>query len=459
MPYLLDDTIAAISTPPGEGGLCVVRVTGNGTFAVADRVFRGKVRPSACPTHTVHYGHIIDPASQEIIDEVLLTILRAPKTYTCEDTVEISGHGGCQPGTRILNLLLTQGARLAEPGEFTKRAFLNGRIDLVQAEAVAELIRARTDACARAAMRQLDGRFSQSIQTLRDRILQALAFVEVGLDFVEEDIEEFSDEYLFSLLSAIASDLDRIRSDSERSKLLRDGVRIAIVGRPNVGKSSIFNVLIDINRAIVDPTPGTTRDTIEAAIDLDGVPATVIDTAGLHPPADALEAQGIQRTQREIDAADFFLWVVDGSVGLTAEDPAIHARLLSERTLLLVNKCDLPPALAPDWHLPFAPIPTLPVSALTGEGVSDIKRALYRLITGTPARLESDVLLNTRHQEKLHHAGRHLERSIQAIPHKTGHEIVAIELRSALHALGEMIGKDLGDDLLDRIFSTFCIGK
>lgn len=460
MSHRLDDTIAAIATAPGEGGLCVVRISGRASLEVADRVFRGKMRPSRCPTHTIHYGRIVEPGSGESVDEVLLSVLRGPRTYTCEDTVEISGHGGVQPGRRILMSVLKNGARLADPGEFTKRAFLNGRIDLVQAEAVADLIRSRTEANARAAIRQLRGGFSQSIRLLRERILHGLALVEVGLDFVEEDIESFTPAYLCDLLSGIAAELEALLDRSRRSRLFQDGIRVAVVGLPNVGKSSILNRLIGWDRAIVDPAPGTTRDTIEVVFDLNGVPVTLIDTAGIRDGSDSVESKGIERTFEEMGMSDFFLWVVDRSKPFDEQCRAVGRRLPADRTLVVFNKADLEDVASPMWNLEESFGLPLMVSAVTLDGFEMLGDSLRRRMVGGDLHFEPDFCINARHIDLLEKCREHLCQAILTLSDDGRHEeIAAVELRCALRCAGDVVGMEIGDDVLDRIFVSFCIGK
>lgn len=459
MNHSLDDTIAAIATPPGAGGLCVVRISGNASLKVADRVFRGRMRPSRCPTHTIHYGSIVEPDSGETVDEVLLSVLRGPRTYTCEDTVEISGHGGVQPGRRILSSVLKNGARLADPGEFTRRAFLNGRIDLVQAEAVADLVRSRTEANARAAIRQLRGGFSDSVRLLRERILHVLALVEVGLDFVEEDIESINPVYLCDLLSGIATDIESLLNEARRSRLFLEGVRVAVVGHANVGKSSILNKLVGWERAIVDPAPGTTRDTIEVFIDLNGAPVTLIDTAGIRIGSDSVESKGIARTFEEMGMADLFLWVVDRSRVFDDECRALGRMLPSSRTLVVFNKADLEDIASPMWDLDDRFGLPVTVSAVTGDGLSGLIDSLRQLVLGSDGLSEPEFCVNARHLGHLESCLEQLRRARLTLGRDRAQELAAVEVRCALLEAGAVVGIEIGDDVLDRIFSSFCIGK
>ena len=459
MNFRLDDTIAAIATPPGEGGLCIIRMSGLKSFAIADQVFRGASVPSKCKSHTVQYGMIKEPGANVTIDEVLLSILRAPKTYTREDIVEISGHGGYVSGRRILDLLVKNGARHADPGEFTKRAFVNGRIDLVQAEAVAELIRARTDASARSAIRQLGGVFSTDIADLRLRILSVLALIEVGIDFTEDGIKEIESEHVLNLLIAIRSDLSGIYNNALKYKVLRDGLRIAIVGKPNVGKSTLLNVIIDRKRAIVDPAPGTTRDTIEEMMDLDGIPVTFIDTAGIHKSSDPIETQGIIRAQAEIETSDLVLVVFDGSSQLTRDDIDFMTSISHNRVFVVFNKSDIGSKARIPTSENGHPYKCVYISARTGEGVDALKNLIVHSVVSDDTNFESDILLNSRQQENLYIALAKLSIGINIIENEEGAEIAAIEIRDVAYHLGAIIGLEIGDEVLDLVFSQFCIGK
>lgn len=459
MPYWSDDTITAIATAPGEAGLCVVRISGPEAFDVADRVFHGQNIPSQCKSHTIHYGHIIDPDTHDIIDEVLLSVMKSPHTFTREDVVEISGHGGYRPGSRILDTLIRNGARIADPGEFTKRAFLNGRIDLLQAEAVAEIIRSRTDATMHTALRQLDGRFSNTINSLRERLINLLALVEVGFDFNEEGIEEIGYSHLRSLAYGIHDDLNDVIQESEKWRVMREGARIAIIGRPNVGKSSLLNALLGEKRAIVDPTPGTTRDTINETVDFMGIPVTLIDTAGMRNPVNTIEAQGITRTQNEIETADIHLWLLDGTTHLHNDDYLIYSQIENLNVIPIINKIDRPLHIDTSCLQKISEHDWIYISALNGLGLDTIKNTIFQQLIGNMNLSESDVLLNARQNENLHKASHSLKQARTMLKQDTGMEIVAIDLRDATRFLGNILGKEIDDDILDRVFSSFCIGK
>ncbi len=454
----LSDTIAAIATAPGEAGLCVVRISGPEALSVADSVFRGNSRPSRCETQTVHYGSIVDSQDGEV-DEVLLTVFRSPHTYTCEDVVEISGHGGYRPGARILSVLLRNGARLAHPGEFTRRAFMNGRLDLLQAEAVCELIKSRTDSANRAGVRQLHGGFSEMVHGLRDETLQLLSLVEVGLDFTEEDIDEISYERFEHLSHTLWARLDDTIQRAGSWRKLSEGARIVLIGRPNVGKSSLLNRFVGEDRAIVDPAAGTTRDTIEVSFDCHGIPVTVVDTAGIRSGGRDVEIKGIERTLRETVSADMFIWLVDGSEALQAEDRSVFSHIDAQRSVGVVNKSDVDEVLSGSDLDEFGLHQWLRVSALTGTGCDELMDLIYQQLVGRNDLSESQGIVNTRQMDCLTRAKDGVERANNVLRSGGYQDLVALELKSVLSDLDELLGIATGDDVLDAIFSSFCIGK
>jgi len=458
---MLNDTIAAISTPLGEGGLAVVRVSGPAALEVADHCFvpagPSSPKPSHAPSHSVHFGRILDQG--RLADEVLLTVLRAPRTYTREETVEISCHGGALPARLVLAAVLAAGARLEEPGEFTKRAFLNGRIDLAQAEAVADLIHARTELALSAAQEQLAGKLSQRIRRLRDDLLGILAHIEAQLDFADEDIApDRRDQLLVRLDDGVAS-MDSLLRTADEGRILRRGVRAGIVGRPNVGKSSLLNQLLGHDRAIVSPIPGTTRDTIEETANIRGLPVVFTDTAGLRHAKDAIEQEGIRRSRETAARAEVLLHVLDWSEPLEAEDIRFLDDCETRKRILVLNKSDLPRRL----DLPSAvasSTPTVAVSCLTGAGLESLKETLKKLIWTGDLRPEGlDVIINARHQDALRRAREGAVRSRDALGRDLPLDVVALDLRIAVNAVGEIVGSTATDDLLDVVFSQFCIGK
>ena len=458
---MLADTIAAIATPPGEGGLAVVRISGPGALTVADQCFRpaGKTAqpPSAAPSHTIHYGYVVHQGQR--VDEVLLAVLRAPRTYTREDVVEISCHGGTLVAKLVLDATLAAGARLAHPGEFTQRAFLNGRLDLAQAEAVADLIHSRTDLALRAAHEQLAGGLSQRINRLRDDLMQVLAHVEAHIDFPDEDIAPDTQAQLLARLERGLAFIDALLRTAGEGQLLRHGIRAAIVGRPNAGKSSLLNQLLGHDRAIVSPIPGTTRDTIEETANIRGLPVIFTDTAGLRAGGDALEAEGIRRSHAALAKAELILHVLDASEPLTPDDERHLDEFAGKKRLLICNKTDLPPRLT----LPATVAPVVNVCCLTGDGLEALKDAIKSLAWSGQSKSDlsdlSEVTINSRHEDALQRAYAATERALAALSAGAGLELAALELRLAVNAVGEVVGKTTTEDLLDAIFSTFCLGK
>ena len=451
------DTIAAIATPLGEGGLAVIRLSGPKAFAIADFVFeplgKNSCRPSAAPSHTIHYGRIVRDGRQ--IDEVLLSVMRAPRTFTREDVVEISCHGGALPAQMALDAVLRAGARLAEPGEFTRRAFLNGRIDLAQAEAVADLIHSRTELALAAANEQLSGKLSQKINAARDDLMKTLAHIEAHIDFPDEDITPDTKEKLIARLAAADQFMEELLRHANEGQILRRGVRAAIIGRPNVGKSSLLNQLLGHDRAIVSPVPGTTRDTIEETANLRGIPVIFIDTAGLRDAADEVEIEGIRRSRKSLQAAELILHVLDASEMLSPADAAYLSEFASKKRILIRNKIDLPINL----QLPANHI-AIDVSCATGFGLEDLKDTIKKAVWSGDIHAEMwQAMINARHQEALERARGAVLRTIAALRADLSLDLVAADLRIAANATGEIVGKTTTEDLLDSIFGQFCIGK
>lgn len=455
---MFSDTIAAIATPLGEGGLAVLRLSGPQAFAVADRCFvpRGKsaLKPSAAPTHTIHYGHIARDG--QVVDEVLVAVLRGPRTFTAEDTVEISCHGGVLAARLVLETVLASGARLAEPGEFTRSAFLNGRLDLAQAEAVADLIHARTELALAAANEQLAGKLSQRINQLRDDLMRALAHVEAHIDFPDEDITPDTQAQLLARLDAAGTFMDELLRTAHEGQILRRGIRAAIIGRPNAGKSSLLNQLLGHERAIVSPVPGTTRDTIEETANIRGVPVVFIDTAGLREAGNAIEAEGIRRSRESFERAELILHVLDASEAFTEEDGRYLTEFVGKKRLLIANKSDLPRQLG----LTADSEAVLEVSCTTGQGMDGLKDAIKAAVwSGEIHAGMLQVMINARHQEALRRARESVTRTAEALQSGVPLDLVALDLRLAVQAVGEVVGKTATEDLLDVVFSQFCIGK
>jgi tRNA modification GTPase len=456
---MFDDTVAAIATPLGEGGLAVVRISGAQALAVADKSFlpvgKNSLRPSIAPTHTIHFGTII--RGGKTIDEVLLAVLRAPRTFTREDTVEISCHGGILPAKLVLDTILENGARLAQPGEFTRRAFLNGRLDLAQAEAVADLIHSRTELALAAANEQLAGKLSQRINKLRDDLMKTLAHVEAHIDFPDEDISPDTKEKLLQRLESGIAFMDELSRTANEGQILRRGIRAAIVGRPNAGKSSLLNQLLGHDRAIVSPIPGTTRDTIEETANIRGLPVVFIDTAGLREARDDVEVEGIRRSRESLAKAEFILHVLDAGEPLTGADEIYLAEFAAKKRILVRNKTDLPNKLNLPEEISG---PLVDVCCLSGQGIEALKDAIKELVWA--GKIEAgmlQVMINSRHQEALGRARVATLRTLDALRADATLELVALDLRIAVNAVGEIVGKTATEDLLDSIFSQFCIGK
>jgi tRNA modification GTPase len=452
-----NDTIAAIATAPGEGGVAILRLSGPAALAVADALFRCPgAPPSARASHTVTHGRVVD-ATGACLDEALLLVFRAPRSYTREDVVEVQMHGGGASARRVLRRALDCGARLAEPGEFTRRAFLHGRIDLTQAEAVLDLIRAQSDRAGAAAVEQLEGGLRRSLQRVDDDLLAAAARLEATLDFPEDDLPAGLLDAITGELDAVLRGLDALLATWDEGHLLRDGALVVISGRPNAGKSTLMNALLGRDRAIVSAVPGTTRDSLEEPLALDGIPLRLVDTAGLRETADAIEREGIARARGYIERADLHLHVVDGSVPADGEDLRLLGSLPPDRLLLLLNKRDLGEAFAAP-----AGMHALPVALARGEGVDALRAAMARML-GSHAGLSArpQAVISERHRRGLLAAREETlaARALVAGGDETVLVPAAAHLRGALGALAEVTGREVHESLLDAIFGRFCIGK
>ncbi len=448
------DTIVAVATPPGEGGIGIVRLSGPDALAITRQIFR-PARGKGLAPRRMTYGHVIDPDGGQTVDEVLAVYMCAPYTYTREDVVEISCHGGMVPIRRVVELTLERGARPAEPGEFTKRAFLNGRIDLAQAEAALDIIRARTEDAERLALEQLEGGLSKKVNALRESLTNVCAHIEACIDFPEEEIEPSSLEKLLKRIDTATREVRALIESFHEGRLYREGVRVAIVGRPNVGKSSLLNALLERERAIVTEVPGTTRDVIEEYLNIRGLPVRIMDTAGIREAHDMAEAEGVRRSLKALGEADLVIGVVDRSEPLHEQDREVIGHLPDSRALLVMNKADMPSRIAGEFELPVAE-----VSAKTGDGIEELRTLIYETATGKAAKKarENVVITNLRHRSALADALRSLEAARSALEEQPL-EIAAMELREALDALGRIVGAVTTDDILERIFLEFCIGK
>lgn len=479
MRWGLEDTIAAISTPLGEGGIGIVRVTGPKALAVAEKIFRGRGRSlEKTPGYRVRYGFVINPETGERLDEVLAVVLRAPHSFTREDTVEFNCHGGPLPTRQVLAAALRAGARLAEPGEFTRRAFLNGRLDLAQAEATLDLIRAQTERGARAALGQLAGRLSEKIRSLSDRLLRLLASVEVGIDFPEDDVEEATRSTIDEEVGGLLAEIQDLLARSWEGKILREGLRTAIVGLPNVGKSSLLNALLKEERAIVTAIPGTTRDVLEERINVRGIPVVIMDTAGLRESEDLVEQLGVARTREALRRAEMILLVLDDSAGLRQEEREILREIGHRPVVVFINKIDLGEGRVDPGEVVQAleegffekdgtggrakkKYAVVQGSARLGQGLEDLEAAVERVVLegGVAAVEEEPLVTNVRHVGALERAAASLREVRAGVRDGLPYELLAVDLREAWEALGEVTGETAAEGIIDEIFARFCVGK
>jgi tRNA modification GTPase len=460
--HAFDDTVAAIATPAGVGGIGVVKISGPSAWAIGERLFQPARVPEKFCSHRLYHGHILEPDTGRPVDEVLTSFMRAPHTYTREDVVEINCHSGMAVLERILELVLRSGARLAEPGEFTRRAFLNGRIDLTQAEAVLDVIHSKTRRSLDLASEQLRGTLNLIITHLRTHLLQVLATVEATIDFPEEEIEtpegaELAERLHTQVLDPVTDLLARY----EDGRILREGLAVTIAGKPNVGKSRLLNTLLRCDRALVTPVPGTTRDVIEEGFNLRGIPIRLVDTAGLCEADTLVEQLGMELTRDRLARADLVLFVLDRSAPLTREDIQIHKELGDKRRIILLNKADLdrhPDFAAAGGRFPDETI--LEISALRGDGIEGLKDTLFQTIHSRRLDTETSVVApNLRHKMGLERTREAVARAIELVENEASTELMAIELQEALRHLGEIVGMTTAEEVLDQIFSRFCIGK
>ncbi len=451
-----DDTIAAISTPLGRGGIGIVRLSGKDAIGIADKIFRSpkNKKLKQTPSHRIIYGSIVNPKTNEVIDEVLVSVMKSPNTYTKEDIVEINCHGGHIPLKRVLEIALESGARLAEPGEFTQRAFLNGRIDIVQAEAVLDNINALTEQSQRAAMEQISGRLSKKIDELRNKLIELTAFVEAYIDFPEDDIEPLSSEDMARRALNIKEDLEKLIDSSRQGLILREGLKTAIIGRPNVGKSSLLNALLEQDRAIVTDMPGTTRDVIEEYLNINGIPVRIMDTAGIREARDIAEKEGVQRSVKAMQDADLVILVLDGSDDLYDTDKELIEKAGSKNTILVINKTDLPQKIAVDVDMPMVKI-----SAALGLGLDELRNKIMDMALGSRQSLDFGMVTNVRHVRALEGTLSSVNSFMDGLKKNLSPEFLSVELKEALNSLGEITGITTPEDILNKIFSDFCIGK
>ncbi|SFF65662.1 tRNA modification GTPase trmE [Halobacillus alkaliphilus] len=455
------DTITAISTPMGEGAIAIVRLSGPQAVSIAGDLFRGKDL-NEVDSHTMHYGKIIDPDTGETAEEVMVSVMRAPKTFTREDIVEINCHGGLVSVNRVLEIVLASGGRLAEPGEFTKRAFLNGRIDLSQAEAVMDLIRAKTDRAMNVALKQMDGRLSNLIQQLRQKLLETLAHVEVNIDYPEyDDVEEMSHEMMEQKTKEVHEEVSNLLQTARQGKILREGLGTAIIGRPNVGKSSLMNTLVHENKAIVTEVPGTTRDVIEEYVNVRGVPLRLIDTAGIRETEDIVERIGVERSRQVLEEADLILLVLNYGDELNDDDKQLFEALRDMNIIVIVNKMDLEPKLDIDQVKEFAgDNPVISTSLIHEKGVDQLENAIAdTFFEGELDAGDMTYVSNVRHVQLLKQAKQALEDAQNGMEMGVPLDMVQIDVTRTWEILGEIIGDTVHESLIDQLFSQFCLGK
>jgi len=457
--YDINDTIAAIATGVGESGIGIVRISGKEALVIADKIFisRENKKPSSFKTYTTHYGWVAQ--GTRVTDEVILTIMRSPKSYTKEDIVEINCHGGIVALRQVLDLVLENGCRLAEPGEFTKRAFLNGRIDLAQAEAVLDIIRAKTDSALKISVRQLRGALSYRLNKIREVLLDVLSFLEANIDFPEEEINRINPEEVLQKLNTVNNELKDILDTAKQGRIFREGIHVVICGKPNVGKSSLLNALLKYERSIVTPLAGTTRDTVEEIIDIKGIPVRIVDTAGIVTPRDLIEKKAVQHSKRHIDSANLVILLFDGSRRLSKEDTALMRKIKRKNSLAIINKIDLKQRIERDKvQRRFGEVVNISAKKLKNIGLLE-SRIADLVYNGKIIRSESIMVNNLRHIEAVKRAKKLIAQAVNSLDNKLSLEFVAQDIKDSLGNLDDILGRRFSEDLLDKIFSEFCIGK
>lgn len=456
-----EDTIAAISTPQGTGGISIVRMSGENAFHIADLIFKGKIPFSQMDTHTIKYGKIIDPQNQQVLDEVMITKLQKPHTFTREDVVEINCHGSSVVIRKILELVIRLGARPAEPGEFTKRAFLLGRIDLSQAEAVIDLIHAKTEESSRAALHQLEGRLSVKLKAVRQQLVDLLAHIEVTVDYPEHDIEEITGEKVYAALKNIIKDLKSVTRSFEKGRIIREGVQTVIAGRPNAGKSSLLNALTGKNKAIVTDIPGTTRDIIEEYISIRGIPLKIVDTAGLRETEDVVEKIGVEKTKAAMETSDLILYLIDASQPISEEDVTLIQSLEHKKKVVVVNKIDIAePAAIQRLMEKLQGQAVIEVSVKNEIGLDMLEETIYEMFVQGDIEANNEVLVtNVRHKVLIDQAAENILEACQAYESGMPLDCIAIDIKNSVENLGQITGESVSEDVMHAIFSRFCIGK
>lgn len=456
------DTITSISTPMGEGAIAIVRLSGPDALNIANRIYKGKKQITEVASHTINYGHIIDPETDEVVEEVMVAVMKAPKTFTREDIVEINCHGGLVTVNRVLELTLSNGARMAEPGEFTKRAFLHGRIDLSQAEAVMDFIRSKTERASKVALGQMEGRLSSLIKGLRQSILEVLAQVEVNIDYPEyDDVEEATTKFLLKESRHIENEIDQLLRTGQQGKIMREGLSTVIVGKPNVGKSSMLNNLIQDNKAIVTEVAGTTRDVLEEYVNVRGVPLRLVDTAGIRETEDIVEKIGVERSRKALSEADLILFVLNYNEALTENDYQLFDVIKDEDVIVIINKMDLEQKLDIDeLKAMIGDHPLVQTSMVEQQGIEELEQKISELFFGGQVQAQDMTYVsNSRHIALLKDAKTSINDAIQSAEDGVPIDIVQIDLIKTWELLGEVIGEEASDSLIDQLFSQFCLGK
>ena len=459
----MEDTIAAIATPFGEGGIGIVRLSGEDAGKILDEVFvpGGKSAEDGRQGRKLMYGHITDPGTGSVIDEVLAVFMKGPHTYTGEDVAEIDCHGGIVPLRKTLELVYSKGARPAERGEFTKRAFLNGRIDLSQAEAVIDLIKAKADKSFEVAMDQLQGKLSEDIKKIRAKLMDLLVELTVNIDYPDEDIEVITYERLDSGLKDARKDIEKLLKSSNTGRLISEGIKVAIIGKPNVGKSSLMNALLRESRAIVTDIPGTTRDTIEETLSIDGIPVVLTDTAGIRETEDKIETIGIERSKASFNNADLVLFMIDGSRELSQEDELIAKHLDPKKTVCIINKSDQAQKVTKEGIGALTGgLSTVETTLVDDSGAETIEKIIKdRVLSGETTQGESVMVTNARHEQLLKEAEKSVDDALVLVEQEEPVEIIEIDVNQAYESLGEIIGETASDDISDEVFARFCLGK
>ncbi len=460
--HLDKDTIAAVATPLGQAGIGIVRISGPIAHQIASKIFKPKSPVEKIQSHRLYYGHLVDPSSKQIVDEVLLSFMKAPHSYTTEDVVEINSHSGYLLLSEILQIVLREGARLANPGEFTFRAFVNGRIDLTQAEAIMDLINAKSKTGLSLASQQIKGKFRTEIESLRQKIVDILAHTEVAIDFPEEEYADISSKEMAQrIFKDVLEPIEKIIAGYEKRKIWMDGVKTVIVGCVNVGKSSLLNRLLNEERAIVTPVPGTTRDVIESSIHIDGIPILIMDTAGFREVKNEAEKIGIRLAEERMAEADLTLIVLDQSRPLSQDDVDIVTKADKDKTLILLNKIDLAPSVSQeDLDRVLTGMPLVRISALTGEGMDNLYKSIRdHVLASHVDPITPGPAPNLRHRQALKDASKYFKDAFHNISQELPMEIIALDLNSGLQALGDIIGETTNEDIIEKIFSDFCLGK